>query len=277
MFVFDLFEKEVGEQTMHGFNKPGHAAPNIQNFDPNESGDFYVLPHVPSRFRKKVEFLARFHHVPLNYNEKTDTWFSEKHNKAFVRDVEYVLSVAGYGAAGLTEGPMDQFNKGVMHREHYEVIDPSKDEDDRSRRHFATNDESSAERIARKLGLAVIKVTSPKKSFSSNLFAFEASIPKLPASELKTNPGVNLNELIGRYVWVMVPEHPHIAKSAKVLRIGDSGLVTVKLKTPVGNDKLVPDFFKGEQKISVRPSEIYVDIPPIDFKKKIKPKQEEMI
>jgi len=278
MFVVDLFESAVDEQTVHGFNKPGTHPEIVQHIDPNDTGEFYILPHFPPRFQKKVEFLARFHHVPLHHNKVTHDWYIEDFNKEFVRDIEYVLSAAGYGALGLAESSPDEFRANSLRPEHYEVVDPTKDEDDRSRRHYATNDLQSAQRIADKLGLAVIKVISPKKSVTSHLFAFEAKGTKLSAAEKKLNPGVNLNELIGRHVWVIVPEYPHIAKSAKVLRVGESGLVHVQLKTPIGNHQAVPDFFKGESKIAVRPSEIYVDIPPNEFKKKPKTtNQEELI
>jgi hypothetical protein len=75
------------------------------------------------------------------------------------------------------------------------------------------------------------------------------------AKERILNPGIN----VGDMVYVKAPGYDYMLRTAKLLRIGPSGLATIELTAPLESNAKVPDYFKGATTLAVPPSWLHAD------------------
>jgi hypothetical protein len=82
-----------------------------------------------------------------------------------------------------------------------------------------------------------------------------AEATKVSAKERILNPGIN----VGDTVYIKAPGFDYMVRTAKFLRIGPSGLATVKLTAPLESGTDVPDYFKGATTLAVPPSWLHAN------------------
>ena len=98
-----------------------------------------------------------------------------------------------------------------------------------------------------------------KMKFDTDIQPSKSSVneaTKLSTKERILRPGVK----VGDTVLVKAPGYEYVVRTAKFLRIGPSGLATVKLSAPLGDNSNVPDYFKGATTLAVPPSWLHSDV-----------------
>lgn len=79
---------------------------------------------------------------------------------------------------------------------------------------------------------------------------------RVTAKERILNPGIK----VGDTVYIKAPGYDYTLRTAKFLRIGPSGLATVKLSAPLDDNSNVPDYFKGATTLAVPPAWLHSDV-----------------